>query len=391
MNALIDAVIESAIMAGKIVGTVVIVVKDGETVYSRAAGYADREIGKLTEMRTIFRLASVTKPLVAATALALVDKGRLALGDLARDYLPYFRPKRPDGEIADITIHHLLTHTAGLSYGADPKTTPSERMFNAGLADTDLDFEENFSRLSTFPLMAAPGTLWSYSIAIDLLGAIIAEVEACSLDQAVYHHVTEPLGMSDAGFSVSDPERLATPYADARPAAVRMGDYHLVPDTTGNPLTFSPTRLFNPKAFQSGGAGMVGTAPDFIAFLEAVRHGGTPILKNETAKAALLNQIGNIPRPGEPGQGFSFLGAIIQDAVLADVPMSTGSMTWGGVYGHYWFISGRHFRYDHVQHGGGRLFGNLSARYHSGDLWRLTLVAQKNVANFARTIWSLAL
>ncbi|OCJ19842.1 penicillin-binding protein [Agrobacterium sp. B131/95] len=338
MKTQIDAVIERAIMAGKIVGTVVIVIKDGETVYSRAAGYADREIGKPTETRTIFRLASVTKPLVAVTALALVDKGRLSLSDLARDYLPYFRPKRPDGEVADITIHHLLTHTAGLSYGADPKTTPPEQMFNAGLSDTDLDFEVNFSRLSTFPLLAIPGTLWSYSIAIDVLGAVIAQIEACSLDEAVRRHVTEPLGMNDTGFSVSDPERLATPYSDARPAAVRMGDRHLVPDNDGNLLTFAPTRLFNPKAFQSGGAGMVGTAPDLIALLEAVRRGGAPVLKGETAKAALFNQIGDIPRPGKPGQGFSFLGAVIQDPVLAEVPMSKGSITWGGVYGHNWFI-----------------------------------------------------
>ena len=338
MKAQIDAVVERAIMAGKIVGTVVIVAQDGETIYSRAAGYADREIGKSTETRTIFRLASVTKPLVAATALALIDKGRLALGDLVRDYLPYFRPRQPDGKIADITIRHLLTHTAGLSYGADSKTTPSERMFNAGLSDTDLDFEENFSRLSTFPLLAAPGTLWSYSIAIDVLGAVVAQIEACSLDEAVRRHVTGPLGMSDTGFSVSDPGRLATPYADASPAAVRMGDRHLVPDNDGNLLTFAPSRLFNPKAFQSGGAGMVGTAPDFIAFLEAVRLGGAPILKTATARAALLNQIGAIPRPGEPGQGFSFLGAVIQDPILADVPMSKGSITWGGVYGHNWFI-----------------------------------------------------
>lgn len=88
----IDAVIEKAITSGKIVGTVVIVVKSGETVYSRAAGYADRETQKATDTRTIFRLASVTKPLVAATALALVDKGRLALSDLARDYLPISDP-----------------------------------------------------------------------------------------------------------------------------------------------------------------------------------------------------------------------------------------------------------------------------------------------------------
>ena len=338
MKTRIDAVIERAIMAGKIVGTVVVVVKDGETVYSRAAGYADREMGKRTETRTIFRLASVTKPLVAATALALVDKGRLALGDLVRDYLPYFQPSQPNGEIADITIRHLLTHTAGLSYGADSKTTPSERLYNAGLSDTDMDFEENFSRLATFPLLAAPGTLWSYSIAIDVLGAVIAKIEACSLDEAVRRHVTDPLGMSDTGFSISDPERLATPYADGDPIAIRMDDRHLVPDSDGNLLTFAPTRLFNPKAFQSGGAGMVGTAPDLIAFLEAIRQGGAPILKGETAKAALLNQIGDIPRPGEPGQGFSFLGAVIQNPVLAEVPMSKGSVTWGGVYGHNWFI-----------------------------------------------------
>lgn len=338
MKARIDAVMERAIRDGKIVGTVVIVTEDGETVYSRAAGHADREMGKPIETNTIFRLASVTKPLVAATALALVDKGRLALDDLARDYLPYFQPRRPDGEVADITIRHLLTHTAGLSYGADSATTPPERMYNGGLSDTDLDFEENFSRLSTFPLLAAPGTLWSYSIAVDVLGAVIARIEACSLDEAVRRHVTEPLGMSDTGFSVSDLERLATPYADADPAAVRMSDRHLVPDSEGNLMTFAPTRLFNPKAFQSGGAGMVGTAPDLMIFLEAVRRGGAPILKPATAKAALLNQIGDIPRPDRPGQGFSFLGAVIQDPVLAGNPMSEGSVQWGGVYGHSWFI-----------------------------------------------------
>ncbi|NTJ66335.1 beta-lactamase family protein [Agrobacterium rhizogenes] len=338
MKMRIDAVVERAISAGKIVGTVVIVVRDGETVYSRAAGYADREIEKPIETRTIFRLASVTKPLVAATALALIDKGRLALGSLVRDYLPYFRPRQPDGKIADITIKHLLTHTAGLSYGADPKTTPPERMFNSGLSDTDLDFQENFTRLSAFPLLAVPGTLWSYSIAIDVLGAVIAQIEGCSLDEAVRRHVTGPLGMSDTGFSVSDPRRLAAPYADGDPKAVRMSDHHLVPDDDGNLLTFAPTRLFNPTAFRSGGAGMVGTAPALISFLETIRQGGAPILKSETAKAALLNQIGNIPRPGEPGQGFSFLGAVIQDPVLAESPMSKGSVTWGGVYGHSWFI-----------------------------------------------------
>ena len=171
-----------------------------------------------------------------------------------------------------------------------------------------------------------------------MLGAVLARIEACSLDEAARRHVTGPLGMNDTGFSVSDPERLATPYADGSPKAFGMSNHHLVPDDSGYLLKFAPTRLFNPKAFQSGGAGMVGTALDFINFLEAVRRVGGPFWGAEIARAALLNQIGNILWPGEPGQGFSYLGAVIQDPVLADVPMSQGSVTWGGVYGHNWFV-----------------------------------------------------
>jgi CubicO group peptidase (beta-lactamase class C family) len=338
MQARIDAVIESALSDKKIVGTVVLVAKDGEIVYSRAAGHADREAAKPIETSAIFRLASVTKPIVAATALALVDKGKLGLDELAREYLPYFKPKISGGAAADITIRQLLTHTAGLAYGVDASTVPADQIYNGGLANTDLDFEENFIRLSAQPLLAAPGTLWSYSIAIDVLGAIIARIETCSLDEAVRRHVTGPLGMTDTGFQVSDLERLAVPYADGGPEPVRMADPQYVPDPDGNMLTFSPSRLFNPKAFQSGGAGMVGTAGDLITFLEAIRTGGAPILTAETAKAALKNQIGSILRPNDPGERFSFLGAVIDDPSLAEEPLPKDAVHWGGIYGHRWFI-----------------------------------------------------
>ena len=100
----------------------------------------------------------MTKSIVAATALALVGKCKLVLNDLIRDYLPYFQSKGADGEMADITIHHLLTHTAGLIYDAGPQTTPAERMFNSCLSDTNLDFDASFHRLAIFPLLGAPGT-----------------------------------------------------------------------------------------------------------------------------------------------------------------------------------------------------------------------------------------
>ncbi len=340
MQERIDAAIDRSLKEGRITGTVVIVAKDGEIAYSRAAGYADREAEVPVTANTIFRLASVTKPLVAATALALVDVGKLSLDTPVRDHLPYFTPKTKDGKLADICVRHLLTHTAGFAYGVNAygKPAPGAEV-DEGLGNSDMDFEESFTRLAAIPLLYEPGTYWRYSTAIDVLGAVIAAVEGTSLHDALTKYVTEPLGMADTGFKVTDMDRLATPYADTDDLPVRMQDPHTVLDRQGNPLTFSPGRILNPKAYQSGGAGAVGTANDLIRLLEAVRKGGAPIMSSSLAGAALSNQIGNTPRPDDDaGQRFGFLGAIVEDENLSRVPLPAGTVNWGGVYGHSWFI-----------------------------------------------------
>lgn len=336
----IDFVISRALGEKRVTGTVVIVMKDGEIVYERFAGFADKENHDPIRADTIFRLASVTKPLVAATALALIDKGKLALDTLVRDHLPYFTPRERDGTQPDITVRQLLTHTAGFAYGVNTYGKPSpDALIDEGLGNSDLDFEENFARLAALPLLYKPGTLWRYSTAIDVLGAVIAAIEGTSLDDALKAHVTGPLGMTDTGFKVTDESRLATPYADDTPEPVRMRDPHSVPDREGTPMVFSPLRIFNPKAYQSGGAGAVGTAPDLIRFLEAIRKGGAPILSGEMAAQAIVNQIGDIPRPEmEMGQRFTFLGAVVDDAAKSRVKLPKGTVNWGGVYGHSWFI-----------------------------------------------------
>ena len=112
----IDAVIDAAVGAGRIVGTVVLVAEDGVPVHSRAAGHADREMGSSTSIDTVFRLASLTKPMASAAALALVDRGWLALDDSITKFLPGFKPRLEDGTAPDIQVRHLLTHTAGFGY-----------------------------------------------------------------------------------------------------------------------------------------------------------------------------------------------------------------------------------------------------------------------------------
>lgn len=332
MSNAVDRVIDDALANNKIVGTEVIAWRDGRQIYRRAAGYFDREAGVAMPQNAIYRLASVTKPIVAATALAMVDKGLLGLNDLVGDHLPYFRPTLADGTVAPITIHHLLTHTAGLAYAY-----PADPIITTGLGQSDLSLEGNFARVARQALLFAPGAGWTYSVAIDVLGAVLAEVHGGTLGDAVAAHVTGPLGMAETGFFVADIDRLAKPYADSVDAPVVMDDPHKVSDEKGDGPTFSPSRIFNTKAFQSGGAGMVGTANDLMVFFETLRVGGGDILRPETVALATRNQIGDLPRENA-GQRFGYFGAIVADPVAAETPSSPGTFNWGGVYGHSWLV-----------------------------------------------------
>jgi CubicO group peptidase (beta-lactamase class C family) len=330
----LERVIDDAVSQGRIVGVVYLVARNGKIVFAKEVGFADREAGKPVRRDTLFRLASVTKPFVAVAALAMMDKRLIRLDDPVSRYLPYFTPKLADGSQPPITLRHLLCHTAGLSYdyGPDPD-------FSDGLSDTDLDFEENFTRLARRPLNFAPGTKWEYSVAIDVLGAALAEVEGTTLDDVVKRHVTGPLGLSETSFHVADRERLATAYADAAPVAMRMPDKLVLGSDEAGYFNFAPVRAFNPKAFQSGGAGMIGTADDVLRLLETLRTGGAPLLRPETGRAAISNQVGALDRgAGNEGQRFGFVSAIIDDPKLANTPQSPGTLLWGGVYGNDWIV-----------------------------------------------------
>jgi CubicO group peptidase (beta-lactamase class C family) len=337
MEAGLNSVINRALESGKITGVVVLVRRNGEPVYARAAGLADREAGIPVAFDTIFRMASVTKPIVAATALAMAERGLLSLSDPVAGHLPWFRPPLADGTVPEITIHHLLTHTSGLMYNPLLEDLPADQRITMGISDTDLDFEANFIRHNVVPLAFAPGTQWAYSFATDILGAVIAAVHGGTLEEAVVHYIAGPLGMTDTRFHVTDTARLAVPYADAIPLPVRMPDTWAAEDPDGWRLNFSPNRIFNPRAFQSGGGGMAGTAGDIMTFLDMLRAGGRGVLKPETVDAGMSNQIGDIKRD-EPGMKFGYFGAVVVDRKLALTPQSVGSVRWGGVYGLDWFI-----------------------------------------------------
>ena len=335
----LDAVIDRALAERRIVGTVVLVARDGDVIYRRAAGLADREDGVAMREDAIFRLASITKPYVTAVIMRLVEDRRLALDDAVTRFLPDFRPRLSDGSEPTITLAHLLTHTSGLSYRflEQPGSAYHTLDVSDGLDQPGLSLADNLRRLAATRLRFAPGTRWTYSLAIDVLGAVIEQVMQCTLAEAVHTLITTPLGMTDTAFHVVDRSRLVTPYADGKPQPERMTDGIAVP-ILGGALRFAPSRVFDATSYPSGGGGMAGTARDTLRFMEAIRNGGAPILKAATVADMMRDHARATVYLLGPGWGFGYGWAVLTDAQNAGTPQSTGTIRWGGAYGHSWFI-----------------------------------------------------
>ncbi|POD91497.1 serine hydrolase domain-containing protein [Pectobacterium odoriferum] len=343
MTKRLDDVIDQAVAEHRIVGGVVFVSHDGENIYHRAAGLADRETNTPMREDSIFRLASVTKPLVSAAAMQLVEEGRLSLDVPVTRYLPTFRPRLSDGTEPVITLHHLLSHTSGLGYRfLLPEDSDYHRLnVSDGLDQPGLDIDTNMERLCAAKLLFAPGERWNYSLAIDVLGAVLEKVEGQCLGEIMRKRITGPLSLNDTGFEATDLTRLVKPYAGGKPESVEITEGMSVPlDIPGfqGGVTFAPGRIFNSASYHSGGAGMVSTAGDIMRFLDVVRTGGSPLLMSETVHAMVQNHVGVVAQTQGPGWGFGYGWAVLADDTHSDSPQGKGTLQWGGVYGHYWFI-----------------------------------------------------
>lgn len=350
-TAAIDRAIDQALAEKRIVGGVVLVMQDGAIVYRRAAGLTDRERNVAMREDAVFRLASLTKPLVTATALRMVELGKIALADPVTRYLPDFRPALPNGDVPVITLRHLLTHTAGLAYRfMQPDGGAYERAgVSDGADEPGRTMDENLKRIAAAGLFYRPGEKWEYSVAMDVLGAVLQVVEGQDLESVMKKYVAGPLGAPSLSFDLTADQhaRLVTPYADGMPEPVRIPDEGLrvrFPD--GFPIyaglagiELVPARVFDKASFRSGGGGMNGTAGDMLKFVEAIRTGGAPLVSRDTAKEMMTIQTGELPIINRgPGWAFGYGGSILTDPKAALTPQSPGTFGWGGVWGHTWFI-----------------------------------------------------
>ena len=335
----VDPVIEQALAEQRLVGAVVLVAQEGKLVYHRAAGSADREASRAMTEDTLFRLASVSKPIVSTAAMALVAQGRLDLDEDIRRWLPDFRP---NGATTSITPRQLLSHTSGLGYRffeSDDHGPYSLAGVSDGMDHSAITLAENLRRLGSVPLLYPPGSSWGYSLAIDVLGAIIERVCDQTLAQAVHQLVTGPLKMNDTAFIARDARRLAAAYVNYTPTPRRMREQDIVSPFAGAVgIRYAPARANDPNAFPSGGAGMVGGAHDFLRLLEVLRQGGQPLLPRALVREMSRDHTAGLDLPNAPGFGFGLGFSVLRDPLAAASPESPGTWRWGGAYGHSWFV-----------------------------------------------------
>jgi CubicO group peptidase (beta-lactamase class C family) len=331
----------------KLPGAVMMVARRGKVVYVHALGVRDPKTGDPMRTDTIFRIYSMTKPIVSVAAMILVEDGKLQLTDPVARWLPAFKDVKvwtDGGEVAaqrPMTVQDLLRHTAGLAYGeltqnaAVKDALAKAGLFKPGVMDfdvRDLTGAEQVERLAKIPLLYQPGTTWEYSLASDVLGRVVEAASGKRLGVFMAERVFTPLRMTDTAFWVPDGKRgrVAEPF-DKDPltgTAIRLIDVSKEP---GN---------------DSGGAGGVGTAGDYLRFSQMLANGGVldgqRVLSRTTVRLMTSDHLGSrialAPTPGGGVLGASTytfgLGFAVRPSDgIAPVPGSAGDFNWGGYAG----------------------------------------------------------
>ncbi|WP_345410706.1 serine hydrolase domain-containing protein [Actinomycetospora chlora] len=336
---------------GRLAGYHAVVARDGRIVHSASAGHRDVDAGLPVTDDTRWRIYSMSKPITSVAAMVLWERGAFELTDPISRWLPEFAEpqvyvkgssSKPLLEAATepIRVWHLLTHTAGLTYGFHHAHPVDELYRAAGFewsAPADLDLAGCVRAWARMPLVFQPGTEWNYSQATDVLGRLIEVVSGQTLDAFLDENVLGPLGMTATGFAVDDPDRLATLYL-ANPATGR----YLSAEAAGMGAmareAIEPTWL-------GGGGGLVSTAADYHRFtrmllgrgeVDGVRVLGSRTVdymgRNHLPGGLDLEQVGRPLFAEMPfhGVGFGLGFSVVLDPVAYKVPVSAGEMAWGG-------------------------------------------------------------
>ena len=325
-------------------GAVTLVARHGQIVHFEAHGYQDAAKSVPLKKDALFRLASMTKPIVTVAAMMLVEQGKMKLGDPIVNWLPELKDLKVEtasGDVAParpIWVQDLMRHSAGFVYAGSTKSARIKEGYEKGnieARETDITGDAMLKNLGQIPLAHQPGTFWEYSIAVDVLGLLVERVAGKPLDAVLQELLFAPLGMTDTAFWVAPQKtgRIAEALDTDKLKADMLKSYRIFANPAG-------------VSYFKGGAGLVGTAADYIKFAQMVANGGEyqgkRYLSKKTVEFMLSEHTvgmgGTTFASTGPGYGFGLGFAVRTQEGMAWVPGSKGDAMWAGAWGTSFWI-----------------------------------------------------
>ncbi|HEV2362922.1 MAG TPA: serine hydrolase domain-containing protein [Caulobacteraceae bacterium] len=334
----------AAVTRGDTAGLSAVVMRKGVLAYAVSIGMRDIDAGKQMQADTVFRIYSMTKPVVSVAAMILLEEGRLLLSDPVSLHLPELggmgvfdpeQPDRPKPQAVEMSIADLMTHTAGLTYAGDP-TDPVDRLYQkARLFRRGENIQDMVARLAGLPLKRQPGERFEYSIAHDVLGALVERAAGMRLGQFTAERIFAPLDMIDTAFEVPHDkvQRLATLYGPGEGGGLKILDE-----------ASHRSRWAAPVTLEAGGESLVSTVPDFLRFCEMLRNGGelegAHILSRKSVELLTANRLSETQRSDLWMKGYGYglgFGVLLDPALNANLG-SRGEYTWAGSASTYFWV-----------------------------------------------------
>jgi CubicO group peptidase (beta-lactamase class C family) len=330
-------VLRREVASGRLPGAVAMIARHGQIGLFEAVGQQDPGTGTPMKTDSIFRIYSMTKPVVSVAVMMLVERGQLLLSDPVSRWLPEYANQQvataqglePVRQAA--TVQDLLRHTAGLTYEFLGDSAVQRQYGEVKIASRERTNAEFSQTLAALPLQFQPGTVWAYSRATDVLGRLVEVVSGQGLGAFLQAEIFGPLGMVDTGFAVPPEQhhRIAEPFAHDPDGGV-------------------PMKVLEPRqvpAMEGGGGGLMSTAMDYTRFLQCLRNrgelDGVRLLGPHTVDYMTADHLGGIPANGTllpPGHGFGLGFAVRTHLGLSPVPGSVGLYYWGGIAGTTFFV-----------------------------------------------------
>ncbi len=330
-------VLRREVASGRLPGAVALIARKGQVALFDTVGVQDPSSGAAMRPDSIFRIYSMTKPVVSVAVMMLLERGQLLLSDPVGQHLPEFAHQQvhtASGLVAPTqpaTVQDLLRHTAGLTYEFLGDSPVQRQYGEVKIATRDRSNDEFSRTLAAIPLQFQPGSMWAYSRATDVLGRLVEVLSGQTLGQFLQNEIFAPLGMVDTGFVVppSEHHRIAEPFEKDPDGGVLM-------------KVLDPK---HPAAMEAGGGGLMSTALDYARFLQCLRNkgelNGVRLLGPHTVDFMTADHLGDIPSEGPllpPGHGFGLGFAVRTAQGISPVPGSIGLYYWGGIAGTTFFV-----------------------------------------------------